>query len=82
MSWHANGTGRFSSPMTARAIGSLLIVVSLGLLYVVFSSDRDVRSLSFLLGFEAVAAFAMGVLALRLSPKRSGDGSDGRSENS
>ncbi len=82
MSWHANGTGRFSSPMTARVIGSLLIVVSLGLFYVAFFGSRDVRSSGFILGFEAVAAFAIGVLALRLSPKRSGDGSDGHSENS
>lgn len=82
MSWHTNGTGRFSSPTAARAIGSLLIVVSLGLLYVVFFGSRDVGSSSFMLGFEAVAAFAMGVLVFRLSPKRGGERSDGNSENS
>lgn len=73
MSWQRRGAGGFSSPIVARAIGGLLIVASLGLFYLLFFGSRDVGSSAFMLGFEAVGAFAMGILVLRQPLKRSGD---------
>lgn len=73
MSWQGRGAGGFSSPILARSIGSLLILASLGLLYLLFFGNRDVGSSAFMPGFEAVGAFAMGILVLRLPLKRSDD---------
>lgn len=74
MNWQRRGGGGFSSPIVARAIGGLLILASFGLFYLLFFGSRNVESSAFMLGFEAVGAFAIGVPLLRRPLKRRVDG--------
>ena len=82
MIWRRRGAGGFSSPVVARAIGSLLILASLGLFYLLFFGNREVGSSAFMLGFEAVGTFALGILILRRPLRRSGDGTADNPGNS